>query len=75
MICRSARCISGQHVLEQSVRVESDPRNATPDQNKLRRASPHLEFFADFGATRLRHLTQARTEASRMGRMSAMATR
>ena len=76
MIFRSARCMVGLQVLQQSVRVESDRRNATPHQTNC--AAHPLTLSSSrmkFGATKLRHPTQARTEASRMGRMSAMATR
>jgi hypothetical protein len=63
-------------VLQQSIRVELDRRNATPHQTN--RAEHPLTLNSSrmqFSATRLRHPTQAGTEASRMRRMSAMAIR
>jgi hypothetical protein len=76
MIFPSIRCIFGLQVLQQSVRVESDRRNATPHQTNCAKHPLTLSSSRmKFGAAKLRHPTQARTEASRMGRMSATATR
>src|ERR1700730_9071191 len=65
MIFRSARCIFGLQVLQERVRVESDRRNATQHQTNcaehpLTLSSSRMKF----GAAKLRHPPQARTEAS-----------
>jgi hypothetical protein len=63
-------------VLQQSLRVESDRRNAAPHQTSCAEHPLTLNSsWMKFGATALRHPAHARTEASRLGGTFAMAAR